>query len=57
MITINFLVKKTNKRCSKNFYDSRKATRFMYKINKSNDLVLLSIEREICWNENFEFEI
>ncbi len=47
MITINFLVKKSNKRCSKNFYDSRKADRFVYKIIKSEDLILLSIEREI----------
>lgn len=47
MITINFLVKKNNKRCSRNFYDLRKAERFVYKINKSDDLVLLSIEREI----------
>lgn len=48
MITINFLVKKSNKRCSRNFYDSRKADRFVHKINKSEDLILLSIEREIC---------
>lgn len=48
MITINFLYKKNNKRCSKNFYDIRKAERFVYKINKSEDLILLSIEREIC---------
>lgn len=48
MITINFLVKKSNKRCSKNFYDLKKADRFAYKVLKSDKLVLLSIEREIC---------
>lgn len=48
MITINFLDRKRNKRCSKNFYDSRKADRFVYKVINSSNLVLLSIEREIC---------
>ena len=48
MITINFLVKKSNKRCSMSFYDSKKANRFVHKINKSEDLILLSIERDIC---------
>lgn len=48
MIIINFLYKKNNKRCSKIFYDSKKANRFVYKINKSDNFILLSIEREIC---------
>lgn len=46
MITINFLVKKSNKRCSKVFYNSRKSERFLHKVIKSDDLVLLSIEWE-----------
>lgn len=48
MITINYLYKKNNKRYSKNFYDIKKADRFVHKINKSDNLILLSIEREIC---------
>ena len=47
MITINFYDKNYNKRYSKSFYDSVKANRFVYKINKSDNLILLSIEREL----------
>lgn len=57
MIIVNFLDKKRNKRYSKSFYDSRKADRFVYKINGSDNLVLLSIEREICWYEAFKYKI
>lgn len=47
MIIVNVLNKKNYKRFSKCFYDHKKAYRFVYKVNSSNDLILMSIEREL----------